>query len=263
MFYGDYKGIEKIMMRNNRSRIIYIIQLIFIIAISASGVIYMQKQCDMQQGGCFYSYIDIYMNSISSKVNVIIASQLLLISYLFNIEYTSSPNVLVRLSERENILWNILKNGIIMSVLYGIVALVISILTGIVIKGEYSSGRVCNYDNYNSIYYLFTGRTESHLLLVVVKIMLILICSVLFRYLVGVMISFVVRKKCFIFIISLMSNALIPDRLIFKPVSKIIGQVYRLYSDTSESVIIICSMIIGIVMCIILSRIFIRKRDWI
>ena len=88
---------------NTKNKIIYVIQLVFIIAISVSGVIYTRKYCDMQQGMCMYSYMDIYMNSVCYDINVIAASQIFLIIYLINMDYILSPNIIVRLNERENI----------------------------------------------------------------------------------------------------------------------------------------------------------------
>ena len=67
---------------STKNKIIYVIQLVFIIAISVSGVIYTRKYCDMQQGMCMYSYMDIYINSVCIDINIITASQIFLIIYL-------------------------------------------------------------------------------------------------------------------------------------------------------------------------------------
>ena len=71
---------------STKNKIIYVIQLVFIIAISVSGVIYTRKYCDMQQGMCMYSYMDIYINSVCIDINIITASQIFLIIYLINMD---------------------------------------------------------------------------------------------------------------------------------------------------------------------------------
>jgi uncharacterized protein YacL len=73
-------------------------------------------------------------------------------------DYILSPNIIVRLNERENVLWRILRSGAAESLLYGIISLVVCVLIGILMKEQYSSGRICNYDMLNSIYYMFTGK---------------------------------------------------------------------------------------------------------
>ncbi len=45
---------------STKNKIIYVIQLVFIIAISVSGVIYTRKYCDMQQGMYVFIYGYIY-----------------------------------------------------------------------------------------------------------------------------------------------------------------------------------------------------------
>jgi len=102
---------------STKNKIIYVIQLVFIIAVSVSGVIYTRKYCDMQQGMYMYSYMDIYINSVCTDINVIAASQIFLIIYLINMDYILSPNIIVRLNERENVLWRILRSGAAESVL--------------------------------------------------------------------------------------------------------------------------------------------------
>jgi len=121
---------------STKNKIIYVIQLVFIIAISVSGVIYTRKYCDMQQGMCMYSYMDIYINSVCTDINVIAASQIFLIIYLINMDYILSPNIIVRLNERENILWRILRSGAAESLLYGIISLIVCVLTGTLMKNN-------------------------------------------------------------------------------------------------------------------------------
>lgn len=246
-----------------KNKIIYVIQLVFIIAISVSGVIYTRKYCDMQQGMCMYSYMDIYINSVCFDINIIAASQIFLIIYLINMDYVLSPNIIVRLNERENILWRILRSGVAESLLYGIISLVVCVITGALMKDQYLSGRLCNYNMINSIYYMFTGKTDNHISLTVLKIATILICSTFFRYIIGIMVSLIVRKKSFILIISIIINVLLSVRHIFNINEKTQYFIYKMYTDTTGSLIILSVMLIVIVVCIISAKVLIGKKDLI
>jgi len=248
---------------NTKNKIIYVIQLVFIIAISVSGVIYTRKYCDMQQGMCMYSYMDIYMNSVCYDINVIAVSQIFLIIYLINMDYILSPNIIVRLNERENVLWRILRSGAAESLLYGIISLVVCVLIGILMKEQYSSGRICNYDMLNSIYYMFTGKMDNHMSLTVLRIAAILICSIFLRYIIGIIVSLIVRKKSFIIVISIIINVLLSVSNIFNINGKTQYFIYKMYTDTTESLIALSVMMIVIVVCIISAKVLISKKDWI
>lgn len=248
---------------NTKNKIIYVMQLVFIFAISVSGVIYTRKYCYMQQGMCMYSYMDIYMNSVCSDINVIAASQIFLIIYLINMDYILSPNIIVRLNERENVLWRILRSGAAESLLYGIISLVVCVLIGILMKEQYSSGRICNYDMLNSIYYMFTGKMDNHMSLTVLRIAAILICSIFLRYIIGIIVSLIVRTKSFIIVISIIINVLLSVSNIFNINGKTQYFIYKMYTDTTESLIALSVMMIVIVVCIISAKILIGKKDWI
>ena len=248
---------------STKNKIIYVIQLVFIIAISVSGVIYTRKYCDMQQGMCMYSYMDIYINSVCTDINVIAASQIFLIIYLINMDYILSPNIIVRLNERENVLWRILRSGAVESLLYGIISLIVCVLTGTLMKEQYSSGRICNYDMLNSIYYMFTGKTDAHISLAVLRIAAILICSIFLRYIIGIIVSLIVRKKSYILVISIIINVLLSVRHIFNINGETQYFIYKIYTDTTESLIALSVMMIVIVVCIISAKILIGKKDWI
>lgn len=248
---------------NTKNKIIYVMQLVFIFAISVSGVIYTRKYCYMQQGMCMYSYMDIYMNSVCSDINVIAASQIFLIIYLINMDYILSPNIIVRLNERENVLWRILRSGAAESLLYGIISLVVCVLIGILMKEQYSSGRICNYDMLNSIYYMFTGKMDKHMSLTVLRIAAILICSIFLRYIIGIIVSLIVRTKSFIIVISIIINVLLSVSNIFNINGKTHYFIYKMYTDTTESLIALSVMMIVIVVCIISAKVLISKKDWI
>lgn len=248
---------------STKNKIIYVIQLIFIIAISVSGVIYTRKYCDMQQGMCMYSYMDIYINSVCIDINIITASQIFLIIYLINMDYILSPNIIVRLNERENILWRILRSGAAESLLYGMISLVVCVLTGTLMKEQYSSGRLCNYNMPNSIYYMFAGKTDNHIALTVLRIAAILICSIFLRYIIGIIVSLIVRKKSYILVISIIINVLLSVRHIFNINGETQYFIYKIYTDTTESLIALSVMMIVIVVCIISAKILIGKKDWI
>lgn len=210
-----------------------------------------------------YSYMDIYMNSVCYDINVIAASQIFLIIYLINMDYILSPNIIVRLNERENVLWRILRSGAAESLLYGIISLVVCVLIGILMKEQYSSGRICNYDMLNSIYYMFTGKMDNHMSLIVLRIAAILICSIFLRYIIGIIVSLIVRKKSFIIVISIIINVLLSVSNIFNINGKTQYFIYKMYTDTTESLIALSVMMIVIVVCIISAKVLISKKDWI
>lgn len=210
-----------------------------------------------------YSYMDIYMNSVCYDINVIAASQIFLIIYLINMDYILSPNIIVRLNERENVLWRILRSGAAESLLYGIISLVVCVLIGILMKEQYSSGRICNYDMLNSIYYMFTGKMDNHMSLTVLRIAAILICSIFLRYIIGIIVSLIVRKKSFIIVISIIINVLLSVSNIFNINGKTQYFIYKMYTDTTESLIALSVMMIVIVVCIISAKVLISKKDWI
>ena len=122
-------------------------------------------------------------------------------------------------------------------------------------KEQYSSGRICNYDMLNSIYYMFTGKMDNHMSLTVLRIAAILICSIFLRYIIGIIVSLIVRKKSFIIVISIIINVLLSVSNIFNINGKT--------QYTTESLIALSVMMIVIVVCIISAKVLISKKDWI
>ena len=130
-------------------------------------------------------------------------------------------------------------------------------------KEQYSSGRICNYDMLNSIYYMFTGKMDNHMSLTVLRIAAILICSIFLRYIIGIIVSLIVRKKSYILVISIIINVLLSVSNIFNINGKTQYFIYKMYTDTTESLIALSVMMIVIVVCIISAKVLISKKDWI
>ena len=49
---------------------------------------------------------------------------------------------------------------------------------------------------------MFAGKTDNHIALTVLRIAAILICSIFLRYIIGIIVSLIVRKKSYILVIS-------------------------------------------------------------
>jgi hypothetical protein len=92
--------------------------------------------------------------------------------------------------------------------------------------------------------------------LTVLRIAAILICSIFLRYIIGIIVSLIVRKKSFIIVISIIINVLLSVSNIFNINGKTQYFIYKMYTDTTESLIVI-------VVCIISAKVLISKKDWI
>lgn len=75
--------------------------------------------------------------------------------------------------------------------------------------------------------------------------------------------EFIVRKKSYILVISIIINVLLSVRHIFNNNGKTQYFIYKIYTDTTESLIALSVMMIVIVVCIISAKILIGKKDWI
>lgn len=74
--------------------------------------------------------------------------------------------------------------------------------------------------------------------------------------------SLIVRKKSYILVISIIINVLLSVRHIFNINGKTQYFIYKIYTDTTESLIALSVMMIVIVVCIISAKILIGKKDW-
>ena len=83
------------------------------------------------------------------------------------------------------------------------------------------------------------------------------------RYIIGIIVSLIVRKKSYILVISIIINVLLSVRHIFNINGETQYFIYKIYTDTTESLIALSVMMIVIVVCIISAKILIGKKDWI